>query len=84
MTKEERAQKRLEQLHRAFEKKEDFVCKNTWVWCHHRHPENKRIVNVWRKKNGADEFGVKARFVGESWVDLSGRCLHFVVAWREL
>ena len=81
MTKEERAQKRLEQLHRTF--KEDGAVSKSWVFVYNNHPSSDRVVEVWLKRNGSDEFGVQARYLGESWVNLSGKCIDNVLAWRD-
>ena len=82
MTKEERAKARLEQLHRSF--KEDTAPATEWVFVYNRNPKHSRPVHVWLKRNGSDEFGVTARYAGESWVNMSGKLIDSVVAWRDL
>lgn len=82
MTKEERAKARLEQLHRSF--KEDAAPATEWVFVYNRHPKHSRPVHVWLKRSGSDEFGVQARFVDGSWLNLSGKHIDSVVAWRDL
>lgn len=82
MTKEERLQKRLQHLHKHFKESGSKVYE--WVVVYDSHPNDARLVDIWVKEEGKDQFGRRGRFAYGVWLDTRGKVIREnVYAWRD-